>query len=341
MSLYLSKSSALVFLVIILLLTGCSTKNSPFKPQDTTQLDQALENNARAGNYQSAADIYRNMAQSNPEAAYHLAKLYSSGEIDQDDRNKNFYNYVKWMLVSRGQGYGPALLEWHNFVEFSGQWLAFDENGLDEYGRLNNLGVEYAYGQNGKVQDFDKAYELIVQAYKGGNLIAAFNLGGIHYYEGPIKYRDYQKALEYYRLAADRGLAEPKYFLGEAYETGRGVRRNYEVAASWYSRAVDQGSQISAYRLGLLLYEGKIRAVGKFGKKQSAKAAHMAEVRDMFRMAGEGVSGHPMGAYMAGVMAEKGQGGPKNLTEARKWYETAVRLGFEKAKIDLNRLKNY
>jgi localization factor PodJL len=38
----------------------------------------------------------------------------------------------------------------------------------------------------------------------------------------------------WFEKAADKGLADAQYLLGDIYENGHGVHRNRKVAISWY-----------------------------------------------------------------------------------------------------------
>lgn len=51
--------------------------------------------------------------------------------------------------------------------------------------------------------------------------------------------QDEDKAVEWYRKAADQGLAFAQFNLGKMYETGRGVPQDYVQAYKWYSLAGD------------------------------------------------------------------------------------------------------
>jgi TPR repeat protein len=48
---------------------------------------------------------------------------------------------------------------------------------------------------------------------------------------------DPAKAIELYRKAASRGLADAAFSLGFVYETGKGIEPDREEAARWYEQA--------------------------------------------------------------------------------------------------------
>ena len=62
--------------------------------------------------------------------------------------------------------------------------------------------------------------------------------------------------LDFCIQAAQQGHRIAKYFLGERYEKGWGLRQNYLMAAKWYRRAAKQGHTQSQYALGLMYAVG-------------------------------------------------------------------------------------
>lgn len=62
------------------------------------------------------------------------------------------------------------------------------------------------------------------------------------YYEGIAIEQDYQKAMEWYLLAADQELALAQLNTGDLYENGYGVPQDYDKAFEWYKKAADQGN---------------------------------------------------------------------------------------------------
>jgi hypothetical protein len=53
--------------------------------------------------------------------------------------------------------------------------------------------------------------------------------------------KDLVKAADYYRLAAEQGLATAQYKLGRCYELGEGVRESSLIATEWYQNAARNG----------------------------------------------------------------------------------------------------
>ena len=64
---------------------------------------------------------------------------------------------------------------------------------------------------------------------------------GITYERG----EDYDQALKWYRLAADKGNAAAQKSLGYMYDAGLGVKQDYDQAVKWYRLAADQGLELA------------------------------------------------------------------------------------------------
>ena len=79
---------------------------------------------------------------------------------------------------------------------------------------------------------------------------------------------DYATALRDFRKAADQGLADAQYNLGNMYATGRGVTQDYAEAVKWYRLAADQGNASAQYNPGGVYYTG-------LGVTQDYVMAHM------------------------------------------------------------------
>lgn len=84
-------------------------------------------------------------------------------------------------------------------------------------------------------------------------------------------------------ILARRGDADAQYFVGNAYEEGRGIQKNLEQAFIWYSKAAKQNQYKAQYRLGYL-YENGLGVKQDIKKamewyKQAAKSSHN-QVRD-------------------------------------------------------------
>jgi TPR repeat protein len=92
----------------------------------------------------------------------------------------------------------------------------------------NGLGVE---------KDDQKVVEWYEKLISVGETSALVDLG--HYYETVIV--DYEKALLYYRKAAESGNIVGQYNMGIMYQYGKGVEKDETTAIYWYRKSARQG----------------------------------------------------------------------------------------------------
>ncbi|PIT21602.1 hypothetical protein BGI36_05595 [Snodgrassella communis] len=76
------------------------------------------------------------------------------------------------------------------------------------------------------------------------------------YFEGTASKKNYEKAAEYFQLAADQGEAAAQANLVYLYDNGNGVREDYIKAHEYYLLAADQGDSSTQYNLGNMYENG-------------------------------------------------------------------------------------
>ena len=127
--------------------------------------------------------------------------------------------------------------------------------------------------------------------------------------------RNYDKALEWYRMAAKQGFAGAQNNLGAMYEQGLGLSKDEAEAARWYRKAAEQGNAYAQHSLGSMYREGR-------GVPQD-----LVEAAVWIRRAAE--QGH-LGAFRElGKMYWKGSGFPQNDVLAYMWWRIAAIHGDE------------
>ena len=101
--------------------------------------------------------------------------------------------------------------------------------------------------------------------------------------------------------------------MGTLYDSGKGLPRDFRLAANWLTKAAEQGHALAQYNLGNLYDagEGVPRDFG-LAAKWYGKAA---------------VQGQPEAEYNLGVCYEAGEGVPQDLVEAYKWVSLAYSHG--------------
>ena len=98
---------------------------------------------------------------------------------------------------------------------------------------------------------------------------------GVKHAAGKGVPQDYVQAANWYRKAADRGLAAAQWSLGNLYRSGEGVPQNDAEALKWYRKAADQGNVGALLALGNM-YSGLVdRSYGRLaGVPQDYVLAH-------------------------------------------------------------------
>ena len=99
-------------------------------------------------------------------------------------------------------------------------------------------------------EDIDKVTALLREAKKGKRDLdslmqeagtAAQVCLGEMYEEGKGVRRNYRRAVEWYRKAAEQGDAAGQYELGWMYREGMGVDKDCQEAVKWYRKSAEQG----------------------------------------------------------------------------------------------------
>ena len=77
------------------------------------------------------------------------------------------------------------------------------------------------------------------------------------YYKGEGTSIDYEKAIYWFRKAADQNFGLALFAMGQCYDLGRGVKQDLSEAFHWYEKAANQKVNIASYFLGWMYYDGR------------------------------------------------------------------------------------
>lgn len=130
----------------------------------------------------------------------------------------------------------------------------------------HDLAAIYTAGRGGVTQNFDMAAQWFREAADGGIANAAYNLG-VLYHQGLGVERDIDRAIYWYREAAKGGHPEAQYNLGIAYIEGIGTDYDAAIAAAFFESAANKGVIEAAYNLGLI-HENAL--IGKAATQEDA-----------------------------------------------------------------------
>lgn len=99
-------------------------------------------------------------------------------------------------------------------------------------------------------REFDLAFYIFNHLGSCGDVQGQVSLA-MMYKNGYGVEQDYNEALKYYRMAANKGSAMAQFNIADMYENGIGVVQNYSEAARWYKIAAQNGNSRAQYNLGL------------------------------------------------------------------------------------------
>lgn len=168
---------------------------------------------------------------------------------------------------------------------------------------ISLLSVSYTFGQSNK-----KAKENYDIATR--------------YYTGKGVKKDYSKAIEYYKLAADMGYEQAILGLANCYFKGEGTPKNYNEAAKLYQKLAQKGNVEAIAILGDCYMKG-------YGVTRN-----LNEGFNYYKKAAD--KGHVIAQANLAECYEKGIGTIADRIEAMKWYNLAARKGNRSAQIKVD-----
>ncbi len=137
-----------------------------------------------------------------------------------------------------------------------------------------------------------------------------------------FKEKDYQKAYQEWKAAAEKGNAEAQFDLGLLYAQGLGVRRDLTEAAKWYQKSADQGNGEAQFALGQMYSRG-------WGTpRDAADAVRWLQMANSVESDGPPTDWTPIEGY----------GMAKDPQKAVYWYQQAAGKGHPEAQYNLARL---
>jgi TPR repeat protein len=128
---------------------------------------------------------------------------------------------------------------------------------------------------------------------------------------------EYEATAKALRKSAEKGDASAQFRLGQLYDEGTGVPKDYRQAMEWFEKAAKQGHVGAQINLGTLYLQGE-------GAPQSDQMALF-----WFRQAAE--QGDALAFAKLGWMSAQGRGVLQDFIQAHKWYNLAAANGHGKA----------
>jgi TPR repeat protein len=185
--------------------------------------------------YEAASDNYHD------KATYKIAQLYHYGIGVSQNYSTAFHLYTK--AADLGNWSATALLDIkqvfkRNCVDTSSDTESSNNTAIGN--KLLNLTSE----------EFNELLLMHEGIAKHADANQQYNMGYV--YENYLETPDYEKAFQWYSIAASRSHKETIHRLGLFYLNGDGVLQNQIMAVEEFKKAMDLGSANACYQLGLM-----------------------------------------------------------------------------------------
>ncbi|KTC87185.1 SEL1-like repeat protein [Legionella brunensis] len=255
-------------------------------------------------------------------ADYYLAQANDPQKIQQA---RDIYQYFAekgdkegqlklGFLYDKGLG-GPENME------LAAKWYAASaEQGQPVSQYL--LGRLYQLGKIGKEPDYVEAKKWYA-ASQSNYPRAAVALGFIY----DTVDDNYQKAMQNYDMASQKGDKVGQFNLALVYENGKGVPVDYAKAKAFYSKAAELGHKQAMTQLAGLYFNGLM------GKRDEQQAIHWYKKAAAL--------GDSNALYQLGLLSETGVGTKLDFSNAVDYYQKSAEKGNENAKLALARMYQY
>ena len=175
------------------------------------------------------------------------------------------------------------------------------------------------YNKQSKLEDFQKAEQLLLNESRSGNVLAIHDLGKLHSTD-KLGAKDEEKSLRYYSEALKGFLeVEPsskklkpyvQYRIGKIYCYGSGTEQNYQKAFEWFERSAKQKNKFAQYSLANLYYYGN-------GVEKDLSLAFLWYQKSS-------AQGQPYASYAVAQMYSKGEYVSQGGETAQRYYKAAL-----------------
>lgn len=176
------------------------------------------------------------------------------------------------------------------------------------------LGCKYFWADDPNYkQDYVEARKWYEEAAKQGNVPALNNLG-IIYAQGKGVKPDYKKAIKYFEQAAQSNFPNSQRYLGYIYWQGLGgIPKDIDKAKMWFEKGANQGDGKSIAGLATI-----------YILNDKNYPAGLKLLKDALK------DNNPEVQTLMGALYYNGTAVPKNINEARKYFDLACKNGFQK-----------
>jgi TPR repeat protein len=279
--------------------------------------------------FAGAVEMCRKAAEQNcPAAQYRLGLLFQAGAKDKVVIPQNIEQSIFWLTKAAEAGYAPAYnqLGLHLHDGLSGKkdakaahsWFKKAMDGGSMAGQYN-VGVNYKLGIPGFLpQDVNKAIELFRILAEKGYPLALKEMAYAYINGTGGLQKNEAEAFKYSLKSAEQGNESAQLLIGYFYETGTGVSKNPFEAFRWYQAAVEQEYAPAFVKLARCYH------IGIGTEKSLIDAAKWSQK--------SADKNEPDGLGFLGYLYYQGHGVPQDLKKAKELLEQATALGCNEAK---------
>ncbi len=178
---------------------------------------------------------------------------------DEIGVKRDYEKSIEWDTKAAAQGHYPSIAD-IGTMYYQGWGVTIDyqkavekltlgaENGLDY--AMYYLGNLYC-DKKSTIQDTAKGVEWLTKAATLGYVPAMVKLGWINYDN-----KNYKKAMDWFKMASDKGSSEALVDVGHLYTRGQGVTVDNLEAMKWFQMAIDKGYPLGMFRAAYLYQKG-------------------------------------------------------------------------------------
>jgi hypothetical protein len=190
----------------------------------------------------------------------------------------------------------------------------------------------------GVQQDALRARSLFESAAKQGNIQAVYRLG-VELLQPGAPEAQLKAGLDWLLVAAHQGHALAQTSLAQALLDGAGVAVDEKLAKVWFREAADRGNIAAQHELANIDEAGGDPQQATQWRLAAAKSGYIpaqiaiaeqcqdtdAEPSCAVHWYAEAASGgNAYAQYQMGLLSESGEGVPRDINQARKWYAMAA-----------------
>lgn len=204
-----------------------------------------------------------------------------------------------------------AAIDTADFVSDSEYYLKWSNNYKEA--------CKLIYDKNSKLEDFQKAEQLLLSESQNGNLLAIHDLGKL-YSTDRLGEKDFEKSQKYYSEAlkgfheveptATKLKSYVQYRIGKMYCYGLGIEQDYSQAFDWFLKSSKENNKFAQFSLANLYYYGN-------GVEKDLSQAFLWYQRSASW-------GQPYASYAVAQMYSKGEYVAKDDDTSQQYYKQAL-----------------